>query len=139
MAGLDEHFKMDGEFRAVENGNIAITAEIDLPPSGEFTVAIACGEHLSKHAAKLLQSLATPFESHRQGYVRQWQRAGRKSPIRLQQRDLRWRAALPAKPLCVAGPEDKLFQGAMVASMSIPWGETKGDGERGGYHLVLDP
>lgn len=32
--------------------------------------------------------------------------------------------------------EDKVFQGALVASMSIPWGETKGDNDLGGYHLV---
>jgi glucoamylase len=32
--------------------------------------------------------------------------------------------------------EDKVFQGAMVASLSIPWGETKGDQDLGGYHLV---
>jgi glucoamylase len=32
--------------------------------------------------------------------------------------------------------EDKVFQGALVASMSIPWGETKGENDRGGYHLV---
>ena len=32
--------------------------------------------------------------------------------------------------------EDKIFQGAMVASMSIPWGETKWDNDLGGYHLV---
>src|SRR4029450_9105245 len=32
--------------------------------------------------------------------------------------------------------EDKVFQGALVASMSIPWGEAKGDGDMGGYHLV---
>ena len=32
--------------------------------------------------------------------------------------------------------EDKVFQGAIVASMSIPWGETKGDEDLGGYHLV---
>src|ERR1044072_2400190 len=32
--------------------------------------------------------------------------------------------------------EDKVFQGALVASMSIPWGEVKGDGDMGGYHLV---
>jgi len=32
--------------------------------------------------------------------------------------------------------EDKVFQGALVASMSIPWGETKGDDDLGGYHLV---
>ena len=32
--------------------------------------------------------------------------------------------------------EDKSFQGALVASMSIPWGETMGDDDLGGYHLV---
>ena len=32
--------------------------------------------------------------------------------------------------------EDKIFQGAIVASMSIPWGETKDDVDLGGYHLV---
>src|SRR5206468_1477545 len=32
--------------------------------------------------------------------------------------------------------EDKVFQGAIVASMSIPWGGTKGDNDLGGYHLV---
>src|SRR5271155_1052250 len=29
-----------------------------------------------------------------------------------------------------------MFQGAMVASMSIPWGENKNDDDLGGYHLV---
>ena len=32
--------------------------------------------------------------------------------------------------------EDKLYPGAMIASLSIPWGEDKGDDELGGYHLV---
>ena len=32
--------------------------------------------------------------------------------------------------------EDKLYPGAMIASMSIPWGEDKSDDELGGYHLV---
>ena len=32
--------------------------------------------------------------------------------------------------------EDKVFQGAIVASMSIPWGEIKSDNDLGGYHLV---
>ena len=31
--------------------------------------------------------------------------------------------------------EDKLFSGALVASLSIPWGDTRGD-QDGGYHLV---
>ncbi|MGC2657500.1 MAG: glycoside hydrolase family 15 protein, partial [Bryobacteraceae bacterium] len=33
--------------------------------------------------------------------------------------------------------EDKLYQGAFVASMTIPWGEARNDKEgKGGYHLV---
>jgi glucoamylase len=32
--------------------------------------------------------------------------------------------------------EDKMFPGASVASLSIPWGETKDDTDPGGYHLV---
>src|SRR5206468_11756283 len=32
--------------------------------------------------------------------------------------------------------EDKVFQGALVASTSIPWGEIKSDNDLGGYHLV---
>jgi glucoamylase len=32
--------------------------------------------------------------------------------------------------------EDKLNPGAFIASLSIPWGESKGDDDLGGYHLV---
>ena len=72
---LVNDFKMDWEFRVAEQGNIALTGEIEPPASGEFTVAIACGGSYQSTVAKLLQSLADPFETHRQGYVRQWQRA----------------------------------------------------------------
>jgi glucoamylase len=36
----------------------------------------------------------------------------------------------------LAAHEDKRASGAMIASLSIPWGSTKGDHELGGYHLV---
>ena len=32
--------------------------------------------------------------------------------------------------------EDKSYPGAFIASLSIPWGESKGDEDMGGYHLV---
>jgi glucoamylase len=32
--------------------------------------------------------------------------------------------------------EEKRLPGAMIASLSIPWGDTKGDENLGGYHLV---
>jgi glucoamylase len=32
--------------------------------------------------------------------------------------------------------EDKSYPGALIASLSIPWGEARGDKDQGGYHLV---
>jgi hypothetical protein len=32
--------------------------------------------------------------------------------------------------------EDKTYSGAMIASLTIPWGDQKSDDELGGYHLV---
>jgi glucoamylase len=133
---LMDDFKMDWEFQAAENGNIALTGEIDLPDSGEFTIAVALGRSYQSAATKLFQSLAEPFESKRAGYVRQWQR-----PVVDPKFDF-------STDTCDAGGmyrlsrcvllahEDKVFQGAMVASMSIPWGEIKSDQDLGGYHLV---
>src|SRR5580698_2520858 len=72
---LMDNFKMDWEFCAAEKGNIALTGEIALAASDEFTVALACGKTCQSTTTKVLQSLSEPFESHRQAYVRQWQRA----------------------------------------------------------------
>jgi glucoamylase len=36
-------YKMDWEFRAAEDGNIALTGEIDLPDNNEFMIAVAFG------------------------------------------------------------------------------------------------
>src|SRR2546425_1610802 len=134
---LTRNFKMDWEFRKAEKGNIALTGEIDLPDSGEFTIAVACGGSYPSTAAKLLQSLAEPFESHRQRYVRQWQRAVVNPKFDFS-KDTSDGGGMYRLSRCVLlAHEDKLFQGALVASMSIPWGETKGgDNDRGGYHLV---
>src|SRR6185295_12576027 len=70
-----DNFKMDWEFRAAEKGNIALTGEIELDSSGEFTIAVACGGSYQTTVAKLLLALAEPFDRHREAYVRQWQRA----------------------------------------------------------------
>jgi len=40
---LMHHFKMDWDFRSAQNGNIALTAEVELRDDGEFTIAIALG------------------------------------------------------------------------------------------------
>src|SRR5438270_11848412 len=130
------NFKMDWEFHAADGGNIALTGEIDLPGSGEFTIAIACAGSYQTTAAKLLQPLAEPFESHRAGYVRQWQRAVVNPQFDFSDNTSDGGGMYRLSRCVLLAHEDKVFQGALVASLSIPWGETKGDQDLGGYHLV---
>ncbi|HVU33513.1 MAG TPA: glycoside hydrolase family 15 protein [Opitutaceae bacterium] len=133
---LMENFRMDWVFRAAPNGNIALTGEIRLEEDGEFTVGIALGGSCQGTVAKLMQSLAVPFETHRAGYVRQW----RRTKVDVQHdfsRDTTDGGHLYRLSRCILlAHEDKSFEGALVASMSIPWGETKNDDDLGGYHLV---
>jgi glucoamylase len=133
---LMDNFKMDWEFRSAERGNIALTGEIGLPANGEFTIAVACGGSYQSTVTKLLQSLAEPFELHREGYVRQWQRAVVNPKFDFSDDTCDGGGMYRLSRCVLLAHEDKLFQGALVASMSIPWGETKGDNDRGGYHLV---
>ena len=130
------NFKMDWEFQAAENGNVALTGEIEPPHNGEFTIAVACGGSYQSTVAKLLLSLADPFEVHRETYVRQWQRAVVNPKFDFSEHTCDGGGMYRLSRCVLLAHEDKNFQGAMVASMSIPWGETKADSDRGGYHLV---
>src|SRR5205823_4972037 len=133
---LMHNFKMDWQFESAENGNIALTGEINLPHNGEFTMAVAFGRSYQSTTAKLFQSLAAPFESHRQAYVRQWQRAVVNPKFDFSNNTSDAGGMYRLSRCVMLAHEDKVFQGALVASMSIPWGETRGDDDLGGYHLV---
>lgn len=133
---LMENFQMDWEFTTAEEGNIALTAEINLPESDEFTIAIALGGSYQSTVAKLLQSLATPFNAHRDSYVRQWQRTVINPKYDFADHTSDGGSMYRLSRCILLAHEDKTFQGALIAAMSIPWGETKDDNDLGGYHLV---
>jgi glucoamylase len=133
---LMKHLKMDWEFRSAADGNIALTGEI-VPQGGDrFTVAVAFGKSCQSTVAKLLQSLAEPFDVHREAYVRQWQRTVVKPKSDFSEQTSDGGHLYRLSRCILLAHEDKTFQGALVASMSIPWGETKTDDDLGGYHLV---
>jgi glucoamylase len=133
---LMHDYKMDWGFRAAENGNIALTGEIALPANNEFTIAVAFGRSYQTTATKLFQSLAEPFKKQAQRYVRQWQRAVVNPKFDFSSDTSDGGGMYRLSRAVLLAHEDKVFQGALVASMSIPWGEAKGDGDMGGYHLV---
>ena len=86
---LMDNFKMDWEFRTAPNGNIALTGEIDLPDSGEFTIAVALGRSYQSAATKLFQSMAEPFRVKTRSVCSSVATRGDQSRVRFQQRHVR--------------------------------------------------
>ena len=129
-----QNFQMDWEFAEAQSGNIALTAELDFSRGMECTLGVAFGQTRQSATTKLLQSLSRSFAQHRETFVEQWRRAGTTRDLSEHTGDGGGLYRLSRDVLLAH--EDKTFRGALVASMSIPWGETKGDDEIGGYHLV---
>jgi glucoamylase len=132
---LAHDFRMDWEFDVAENGNVALVGELDIRQSPEFTLGLAFGRSLHHAATTLLQSLGFPFSQHRERFLEQWGRACRRlTPLAGASTD--GGLLYHASHGLLLAHEDKTYPGAMIASLSIPWGEVKGDEDLGGYHLV---
>ena len=133
---LQRNFKMDWEFDSATDGNVAVMGELDLAASRTFTLGLAFGFRRHGATSVLLQSLGVPFEVQREKYNEQWRRACTGIlPLRKASSD-DGHLYRVSHSLLLAH-EDKTYPGAMIASMSIPWGEIHGDEDGlGGYHLV---
>jgi glucoamylase len=136
---LMDNFRMDWEFGSATNGNIAVMGELDLDGMWkdgaiDFTLAFGIGDGHHAAAQKTGESLATPFAEHRSRYITQWQRAA--NPMFLASKAGDGGKLLGTSHNVLLAHEDKTFSGAFVASLSIPWGQAKGDDDLGGYHLV---
>lgn len=132
---LADNYQMDWQFDSAEDGNIALTGKLDLSESKEFTLGLAFGYSLENALTVLLQSLSIPFEQHKQTFCQQWQKT-RDSRLPLEDVSGDRGSLFHSSVNLLLAHEDKTYSGAMIASMSFPWGEKKGDGDRGGYHLV---
>ncbi|MGH7814583.1 MAG: glycoside hydrolase family 15 protein [Candidatus Binataceae bacterium] len=132
---LSENFRLDYNFAAAIDGNIALTGEIDLRKGYTFTLGLAFGRYLNRAVTTLFQSLSDPFSERRARFVEQWERAcAHVVPLEKWAGDggKLYRRSVQL----LLAHEDKTYFGALIASLSIPWGEAKGDEDLGGYHLV---
>lgn len=130
-----EDFRMDWEFPRAEGGNVALTGELDLRGVHTFTLCLAFGDSLHHAISTFFQSVGIPFQEHRNRFVQQWRHAcDNILPLESASGD-GGRLYHRSHGLLLAH-EDKTYPGALIASLSIPWGESKGDEDLGGYHLV---
>jgi len=128
---LQAHKRMTWTFDRAENGNVALVGEVDLRAAdGAFVLALGFGRNANEAAHQALATLDDGFDRVRADYASEWSRW--QESLRLPEGpDL-----LRVSATVLRVHESKQFTGGLVASLSIPWGMSKGDDDLGGYHLV---
>ncbi|MBG1233274.1 glucan 1,4-alpha-glucosidase [Aestuariivirga litoralis] len=138
-------------YQRADHGNVALTGEIAFSEkNATVTLAIAFGATHAEAAGAALASLAEGFENAWDGYLAEW-RVWQQTLLPLDPPD-----TLPKGSKKLRTPRAKANnvnhyrtstavlathratapRGAVVASLSIPWGASKGDNDLGGYHLI---
>lgn len=117
------------------DGNVALTVELDLHQSLSHTVALAFGVDAATARLSATWSLLHPYAKEEGRYLRGWQAyldsLPNLLPLDHPHARMQHASAVVLRTHC-----DKTFSGALIASLSIPWGEEAGDQDLGGYHLV---
>ncbi|HPP82813.1 MAG TPA: glycoside hydrolase family 15 protein [Rubrivivax sp.] len=128
---FDRHGAMRWQYASAGPGNVALTGELPR----RCVLALALGASPEAAATLAIGALTQPFELPWRQQIDDWQRwhAGLVAQsCTLLSAPLRAQLAVSAMTLRVH--QDKIHPGAMVASLSVPWGNSRD--ERGGYHLV---
>jgi glucoamylase len=138
---LQRNKRLSVSYERAENGNVALIGEIALDAGTEgFVLALGFGRHANEAGHAALSSLQGGFDAAQSAYENEW-RAWQDSlscPVVHEPREGlgRDRNLRRTSTAVLRTHEDKGFPGGSVASLSIPWGMAKGDGDLGGYHLV---
>lgn len=134
---LASHQQMTWDYERAENGNIALTAEVDLEAAnGEFLLALGFGRNAAEAGNRARAALQDGFNTAQSVYVEEWNEwQGKLLPLdkdRTNDRQNLYRVSTTV----VRTHESFHFPGGIIASLSIPWGFNKGDNDLGGYHLA---
>ena len=122
-------------YTRAENGNVAVTGEIDLVSTdGTFVMALGFGPTAMEAGQYALISLLETFDDVQAAYIRGWQawRARLKGGVPPEAQTQLYHVSTAL----LRTHESKRVEGGIIASLSIPWGFSKPDDDLGGYHLV---
>lgn len=127
------HGAMTWFYERAENGNVSLIGEVDLTGDGTFVTALGFGTTASEAAHRAHASLLRGFADARSDFIDGWTswhaRLGANGSVEAP-------ALARVSATMLRCHEDKRMPGAIIASLSIPWGDTKSDDDLGGYHLV---
>jgi glucoamylase len=126
---LHHHGKLTYDFTTASHGTVALSGEAQ-GQSGMLALAFA---ESPRGACTLVRTaLAEGFDVLRAEFLERWQLWG--SRLKLPRPDERLGDAGLLSAVVLKVHEDRTYPGAVVASLSIPWGNTTDT--LGGYHLV---
>ena len=133
---LQANKRLTQHFGKASNGNIALTGEIDLAAAkGEFVLALAFGRDPDEASQHTRASLLEPFEELKKEFDDGWeqfQNGCTNLSMAAEGEPDFYRTSTAVMKIHLS----KHFVGGAIASLSIPWGFSKGDNDLGGYHLV---
>jgi glucoamylase len=133
---LKNYQRMTWFYSHAPDGNIALTGEIDLEAcQGQFVLALGFGSSPEEAGEQARSGLLQNFERVKRHYVQQWQ-SFQATCLDLGQPSKAGFDLYRVSTAVLKTHEAKRFAGGMIASLSIPWGNAKGDYDLGGYHLV---
>ncbi len=117
------------QFDQAGPGNVALIGELP----AQTTLALGFASSRESAATLAYAALAQPFAELWQRHVDAWRawHDGLRLPDAL---PAQARNELATSAMVLRAHQDKTYPGAMVASLSIPWGSSRDD--IGGYHLV---
>ncbi len=129
----DGHGSRPRDPRSLGARNPRALGAADAPSDGAVTLVLAFAERPAQAANSARAALVEPFERQWQRYVAHWRgfQRGTRCPADLPpELEEEYRVSCAV----IRTHEDRSVPGALVASLSIPWGQA-GD-QLGGYHLV---
>ena len=129
---FDRNGCMRWQYRRAGPGNIALTAALPT----QCVLALGFSSSREAAATLALSSLRQPFEQVWDEQIRQWRawHADCRLPDKMDRLPAEVGDLLRTSAMVLRTHCDQTFRGAMVASLSVPWGEFAE--ERPGYHLV---
>lgn len=135
---LNLHKQMMWEFKRAENGNVALTAEIDLEEvnNNNFVVALGFGRNPEEAGQRARASIFENFETSKTQFIAEWQKWQKKLYAVENNKKSTALNYFKISATMLRVHESKRHPGGIIASLSIPWGFNKGDDDLGGYHLV---
>ncbi len=131
---LQAHGWLNEQYQRAANGNVALTAELDVSGGEPILLALGFGRSAPEAAFRVRACLQTPYETLFEEYAAGWR--SWQAPLRSLDRRIDGHNIYRASTAVLRCHESPTFPGGLIASLSIPWGFSKGDDDLGGYHLV---